>query len=69
MFTEHIHISEVYIRPISQTKKLTLRDLRDLVSRKEHWTRGLGELGSHPGVATSLLGALGSPILSLKQRD
>lgn len=69
MLTEHIHNSEVYIRSISQTKKLTLRDLSDLVSRKEYWTRGSGELGSHPGVATSLLGALGSPILSLEQRD
>lgn len=69
MFTEHIHISEAYVKSISQTKKLRLRDLSDLVSRKERWTRGSGELGSHPGVATSLLGALGSPILSLEQRD
>ena len=35
------------------------------MTRKEHWAGGLGGLGSHPGVATSLLQALGSPSLFL----
>lgn len=59
MFTEHIHISEVYLRSVLQTKKLRLRDLSASASRKEHWAGGLGELVSHPGIATSLLWALG----------
>lgn len=58
MFIEHT-MSQVYLRSVLQTEKLRLRDQSDSASRKEHWTRGLGELGSHPGLATSLLWALG----------
>ena len=54
VFTEHTHISEVYVTSVLQTKKLGLRALSDLVSRREPWARGLGKLGSYPGVATRL---------------
>lgn len=52
--TEHTHVAKVHVTSILQMKKLGLRALSDLVSGKEPWTRGLGELGSHPGVSVSL---------------